>query len=107
MTKRFYIFKFSVAILVSFIFITSLVFYNKAVISQDTQSYLCLVSLSITSVISLKGIFAIAAFTALIFVCLIHKKDTFDFIFKYRFLFCAVLFCVLVVFGVNGSSIGV
>lgn len=107
MTRRFYIFKFSVAILGSFILITSLVFYNKAVISQDTQSYLYLAIVSLTSVVSFKGMFAIAVFTALIFVCLIHKKNTFNFIFKYRFLFCAVLFCVLVVFGVNGSSIGI
>lgn len=83
-----------------------LIFYNKAVIAQGAESYVAIAFASVKALASLKVLLVVAIFALLIYVCLTQGEKVSKFVFKYRFLLCAIVFAVLVGFGISGSSIG-
>ena len=106
MTNRIDIKNAFLALLLSFLFAVMLIFYNKAVFAQGTESYIFLIIASITSLVSLKVLLVIAVLSLLIYVCLTQGENVSNFIYKHRFSLCAITFLVLVGFGISGSSIG-
>ena len=85
---------------------SALIFYNKAVITQGSESYILLAFASVRALASFRVLLVVVIFSLLIYVCLTQGEKVSSFVFKNRFLLCTLVLLTLVGFGVSGSSIG-
>lgn len=97
---------FCYSIFLALLAVVGIIFYNKAVIAQGAESYKLLAVASIQALVSIKVLIVVALLASVIYISLTRGEKVSSFVFKHRFLLCAIVLAILVGFGISGSSIG-